>query len=94
MTGEKAFKPKKYRCPICGRRATFGTHFCEGKMADEEKPERSKIVRQVGISAIAFVTIVAFLWSMIGAYALYASGAALAIVALVFAARSLPRGKR
>ena len=73
--GKTPFKPLRYKCPICGKHATFGTHHCEVKPeAGEEKPPSAFATRlRYALSAlVALLLIVAFLWEMIGTLSLLA----------------------
>ena len=64
-------RPLKYRCPVCGKRTTFGTHFCEGDEEREAKPILPIALKQVFSAIIAILLIELFLWQMIGMYSLY-----------------------
>jgi hypothetical protein len=74
--GNSAFRPLRYKCPICGRRGRFGEHRCEAK-ADAPLPRAGtgpdiSSAIKYGLSAVvALVLIAAFLWEMIGAASLY-----------------------
>lgn len=72
---KSSFKPLKYKCPVCGKRAVFGTHHCEVKPAaeaEESAPAPVSGLKYALSVLVALVLITAFLWEMIGIYSLLA----------------------
>jgi hypothetical protein len=73
--GEAPFKPLKYKCPICGKRAVFGTHHCEVSIEEKTEPllpSAPSPVKYYLSVLVALVLIIAFLWEMVGSYSLLA----------------------
>ncbi len=90
---------ESYTCPICGKKALLGSHFCKVKdagiarnlaepqdsdLAQTKAELRKKAWRGVSILA-AFLLILAFLWSQIGPWSilLMLGGPALIVAAIL-----------
>jgi hypothetical protein len=83
-------RPLEYLCPICGKKAAFGSHFCEGQPAPQEERGKAEQAKRIGVAAVGLAMIAALLWGMIGAYSLYSFGA----LALAAAATAIIRAAR
>jgi hypothetical protein len=87
MPSDREFKPLEYRCPICGEKTTFGSHFCTGEAARPPQRDWGQIAKRLGIAAVGLVLIAATLWDMIGVASLYFIGAGAIAIAIVLIAR-------
>jgi hypothetical protein len=83
---EKTHRPSAYRCPVCHKRAEFGSHFClVDEEALEEAAKRKKNLIQYSITAsIACLAIFIFLYSMVGSAAAYFALAAIPACACAY----------
>jgi len=66
---------KTYRCPGCGRRVKFGTHFCSGEAEARlddpmpEKPPWRHTLTRIGVVLVASALVISLLWTVLGFYA-------------------------
>jgi Predicted membrane protein len=87
MSSDREFKPLVYRCPICGEKTTFGSHFCTGEAAKRPRRDWGQIAKRLGIALVGLILIAATLWDMIGVASLYFMGAAAIAIAVFLIVR-------
>jgi cell division protein FtsW (lipid II flippase) len=87
MANVSNFRPKKYRCPICGERTTFGSHFCKGEPPARRRLAAALPLKRIGAALVALILVVAMLWSLAGPLSLYLVAAILAVAAAAFVIR-------
>ena len=96
MGTTQSSRPLKYTCPVCGKRAVFGTHFCEGSEKKGNGTFASISVKRAVSATVAILLIEVFLWQMIGTLSLYSLILVPIVAALALSLRKLrlDRSKR
>jgi hypothetical protein len=93
MDDNRQFKPLEYRCPICGEKTTFGTHFCKGEKTEKRLRFGSLPVKRIAVSILALLLATALLWDMVGVFSLYFLAAVFLLALLFLAVRRSPIGR-